>query len=104
MAEERNTLSYRDAGVDIDAGNRLVERIKPAAAATKRPGVLGGIGGFGALFDLKAAGFRDPILVATTDGVGTKLMIAMATGRHRSIGIDLAPCASTTWSCRGPSR
>src|SRR5688572_11811319 len=89
MAEERNTLSYRDAGVDIDAGNRLVERIKPAAAATKRPGVLGGIGGFGALFDLKAAGFRDPILVATTDGVGTKLMIAMATGRHRSIGVDL---------------
>jgi phosphoribosylaminoimidazole synthetase len=89
MAEERNSLTYRDAGVDIDAGNRLVELIKPAAAATDRPGVMGGLGGFGALFDLKAAGFRDPVLVATTDGVGTKLKIAIETGIHRGIGIDL---------------
>ena len=89
MAEQRNTLTYRDAGVDIDAGNSLVERIKPAAAATTRSGVLGGLGGFGALFDLKAAGFRDPILVSTTDGVGTKLKIAIDCGEHRTIGIDL---------------
>src|SRR5882724_10743386 len=89
MGDQRNTLSYRDAGVDIDAGNSLVERIKPAARATSRPGVLGGLGGFGALFDLKAAGFVDPILVSTTDGVGTKLKIAIDCGEHRSIGIDL---------------
>ncbi len=89
MARERNTLSYRDAGVDIDAGGALVERIKPAAAATARPGVMGGLGGFGALFDLKAAGFRDPVLVAATDGVGTKLKIAIETGEYRTIGIDL---------------
>ena len=89
MAEQRNTLTYRDAGVDIDAGNSLVERIKPAAAATNRAGVMGGLGGFGALFDLKAAGFRDPILVTTTDGVGTKLKIAIECGEHKTIGIDL---------------
>ena len=89
MAEQRNSLTYRDAGVDIDAGNRLIERIRPAAAGTKRPGATGGIGGFGALFDLKAAGFTDPILVATTDGVGTKLKIAVESGNHRSIGMDL---------------
>jgi phosphoribosylformylglycinamidine cyclo-ligase len=89
MPDQRKPLTYRDSGVDIDAGNRLVERIKPAAAATARAGVLGGIGGFGALFDLAAAGFRDPVLVATTDGVGTKLKIALETGRHRTIGIDL---------------
>jgi len=89
MGEQRNTLSYRDAGVDIDAGNALIERIKPAAAATKRPGTLGGLGGFGALFDLKAAGFNDPVLVSTTDGVGTKLKIAIECGEHRTIGIDL---------------
>jgi len=89
MAEQRNTLTYRDAGVDIDAGNSLVERIKPAAAATTRSGVMGGLGGFGALFDLKAAGFRDPILVTTTDGVGTKLKIAIECDEHKTIGIDL---------------
>jgi phosphoribosylformylglycinamidine cyclo-ligase len=89
MGEQRNTLTYRDAGVDIDAGNSLVERIKPAAQATNRAGTLGGLGGFGALFDLKAAGFRDPILVTTTDGVGTKLKIAIECGEHRTIGIDL---------------
>ena len=89
MASERNTLTYRDSGVDIDAGNCLVERIKPAAASTARPGIMGGIGGFGALFDLKAAGFADPVLVAATDGVGTKLKIAAETADCRSIGIDL---------------
>jgi phosphoribosylformylglycinamidine cyclo-ligase len=75
--------------VDIDAGDALVEAIKPLAKATARAGTTAGLGGFGALFDLKAAGYRDPILVATTDGVGTKLMIAIATGRHDTIGIDL---------------
>jgi phosphoribosylformylglycinamidine cyclo-ligase len=82
-------LSYADAGVDIDAGDALVEAIKPLARATMRAGVLGGLGGFGALFDPRAAGFTDPILVSTTDGVGTKLMVAIATGLHDTIGIDL---------------
>jgi phosphoribosylformylglycinamidine cyclo-ligase len=81
--------AYRDAGVDIDAGNALVEAIKPLARSTARPGSDAGLGGFGALFDLRAAGFRDPLLVATTDGVGTKLKIAIATGRHDTVGIDL---------------
>jgi phosphoribosylformylglycinamidine cyclo-ligase len=80
---------YRDAGVDIDAGNALVDAIKPLAKATARAGSEAGLGGFGALFDLKAAGYKDPILVATTDGVGTKLKIAIAAGRHDTIGIDL---------------
>jgi phosphoribosylformylglycinamidine cyclo-ligase len=80
---------YRAAGVDIDAGNALVEALKPLARGTARAGTAASLGGFGALFDLKAAGFRDPILVSTTDGVGTKLMIAQATGRHDTIGIDL---------------
>ena len=84
-----NGLSYRAAGVDIDAGEALVEQIKPLARATLRPGVLGGLGGFGALFDPKAAGFADPVLVATTDGVGTKLRIAIETGIHTTVGIDL---------------
>ena len=85
----RTPLTYGDAGVDIDAGNALVEAIKPLAGATARPGSAAGLGGFGAFFDLKAAGFRDPILVAATDGVGTKLKIAIAAGRHDTIGIDL---------------
>ncbi len=84
-----NGLSYADAGVNIEAGDALVESIKPLARATSRAGVLGGLGGFGALFDLRAAGFTDPILVATTDGVGTKLMLAVATGLHDTVGIDL---------------
>ncbi len=83
------TVSYRDAGVDIDAGNRLVEAIKPLARMTRRSGADTDLGGFGALFDLKRAGFRDPILVSATDGVGTKLKIAIETGRHDTIGIDL---------------
>jgi phosphoribosylformylglycinamidine cyclo-ligase len=84
-----NGLTYRAAGVDIDAGEALVEAIKPLAKATTRAGVMGGLGGFGALFDLKAAGFRDPVLVSTTDGVGTKLKIAIDTGEHGGVGIDL---------------
>jgi phosphoribosylformylglycinamidine cyclo-ligase len=75
--------------VDIDAGDALVERIKPLARATARPGTMGGIGGFGALFDPRAAGYADPVLVATTDGVGTKLRVAVETGRHDTVGIDL---------------
>jgi phosphoribosylformylglycinamidine cyclo-ligase len=87
---ERNpAITYRDAGVDIDAGNRLVELIKPLARATRRPGADADLGGFGGLFDLKAAGFRDPVLVSATDGVGTKLKIAIDTGQHATIGIDL---------------
>ena len=84
-----NRLSYKDAGVDIDAGNALVEAIKPLAKATARPGADAALGGFGGLFDLKAAGYRDPLLVAATDGVGTKLKLAIAAGRHDSVGIDL---------------
>jgi len=85
----RNTLSYKDAGVDIDAGNALVEAIKPLAKATARAGSDAGLGGFGAFFDLRAAGYDDPILVATTDGVGTKLKVAIEAGRHDTVGIDL---------------
>jgi phosphoribosylformylglycinamidine cyclo-ligase len=83
------SVTYRDAGVDIEAGDALVEAIKPLAKATSRAGVMGGLGGFGALFDLKAAGFVDPVLVSTTDGVGTKLKIAIETGIHDYVGIDL---------------
>lgn len=83
------TVSYRDAGVDIDVGNALVRALKPLVKATQRPGADADLGGFGGLFDLKAAGYRDPILVAANDGVGTKLKIAIETGRHDTIGIDL---------------
>ncbi len=83
------SMTYRAAGVDIDAGDALVERIKPLAKSTTRPGVMGGLGGFGALFDLKAAGYTDPVLVSSTDGVGTKLKIAIDTGIHDYVGIDL---------------
>jgi phosphoribosylformylglycinamidine cyclo-ligase len=83
------TGTYKAAGVDIDAGNALVEAIKPAARSTARPGTAAGLGGFGALFDLKACGYRDPILVATTDGVGTKVKTAIETGIHDTIGQDL---------------
>ncbi|MGE4481181.1 phosphoribosylformylglycinamidine cyclo-ligase [Acidocella sp.] len=83
------SVTYRDAGVDIEAGDALVDAIKPLAKATNRAGVMGGLGGFGALFDLKAAGFADPVLVSTTDGVGTKLKIAIETGIHDYVGIDL---------------
>jgi len=82
-------LDYRAAGVDIDAGEELVQAIKPLARSTARPGADSALGGFGGLFDPAAAGYRDPLLVAATDGVGTKLMIALATGIHDSVGIDL---------------
>ncbi len=83
-----NALSYRDAGVDIDAGNELIERIKPAVKRTHRPGVLGGIGGFGGLFELPS-GYQRPVLVSGADGVGTKLKLALDTGDHTGIGTDL---------------
>src|SRR5271168_4770952 len=85
----RNGVSYKDAGVDIEAGDALVERIAPAARATRRPGADADLGGFGGLFDLAATGFKDPILVAATDGVGTKLKIAIETGLFDGIGQDL---------------
>ena len=84
-----NGLTYADAGVDIDAGEMLVDAIKPLAKSTRRPGAEASLGGFGALFDLKAAGFEDALIVATTDGVGTKLKIAIETGRHDGVGVDL---------------
>ena len=87
-SDDKPSLSYRDAGVDIDAGNALVERIKPLAAATRRPGVLAGLGGFGALFEIPSH-YRQPVLVSGTDGVGTKLKLAMELGKHDTIGIDL---------------
>ena len=90
MAEERRQgLTYAEAGVDIDAGNAMVAAIKPLVRATRRPGAEAEIGGFGGLFDLKAAGFVDPILVAANDGVGTKVKIAVETGVHDTVGIDL---------------
>src|SRR5690349_10639734 len=89
MVERKNGLTYADSGVDIDAGNRLVDMIKPLVRATARPGADAEIGGFGGLFDLKAAGFADPVRVAGTDGVGTKVKIAIETGVHDTIGIDL---------------
>jgi phosphoribosylformylglycinamidine cyclo-ligase len=97
----KNGLTYADAGVDIDAGNALVERIKPAARATARAGTMAGLGGFGALFDLKAAGFRDPILVAATDGAGTKLKIAIDTGHVGEVGIDLVAMCVNDLVCQG---
>ncbi|MAK81669.1 phosphoribosylformylglycinamidine cyclo-ligase [Phenylobacterium sp.] len=89
MTERPNGLTYAQAGVDIDAGNALVDAIKPLAKATRRAGAEASLGGFGALFDLKAAGYDDPLLVTTTDGVGTKLKIAIETGLHDTVGIDL---------------
>jgi len=87
--DKKRGLTYAQAGVDIDAGNRMVEMIKPLVRATRRPGADAEIGGFGGLFDLKRTGFTDPVLVAATDGVGTKVKIAIETGRHSTIGIDL---------------
>ena len=97
----RKGASYSEAGVDIDAGNALVDRIKPAAAASARPGTMAGLGGFGALFDLKAAGYEDPILVAATDGVGTKLRIAIDTGIYDTIGTDLVAMCVNDLVCQG---
>ena len=93
MSEQDNSttgaLSYKDSGVDIDAGNRLIDRIKPLVARTRRPGVMAGLGGFGALFELPLDRYRQPVLVSGTDGVGTKLKLAIDTGLHDTIGIDL---------------
>lgn len=94
-------MSYAAAGVDIDAGTALVERIRPMAARTARAGSMGGLGGFGALFDLRAAGYADPILVAATDGVGTKLRIAIETGMLDTIGIDLVAMCVNDLVCQG---
>ncbi|MBM2576551.1 phosphoribosylformylglycinamidine cyclo-ligase [Jannaschia sp. Os4] len=94
-------LTYAEAGVDIEAGDALVDRIGPAAKATDRPGTMGGIGGFGALFDPKAAGYDDPILVAATDGVGTKLRIALDTGRLDGLGQDLVAMCVNDLVCQG---
>lgn len=97
---ESTGLSYRDAGVDIDAGNELVERIKPAVARTLRPEVLTGLGGFGALFALDLQRWREPLLVSGTDGVGTKLLLARQLSRHDTIGIDLvAMCVNDILTC-----
>ena len=96
-----NGLTYSDAGVDIDAGNSLVERIKPAARRTSRPGTMAGLGGFGALFDLRAAGFTEPILVAATDGVGTKLRIGIDTGHVDTLGVDLVAMCVNDLVCQG---
>jgi len=89
MSDRPNGLTYAQAGVDIDAGAALVERIKPLAKSTRRAGAEASLGGFGALFDLRAAGYEDPLLVTTTDGVGTKLKVAIETGIHGTVGIDL---------------
>ena len=101
MTQGKNGLTYADAVVDIDAANALVDRIKPAAASTNRSGVMAGLGGFGGLFDLKAAGYDDPILVAATDGVGTKLRIAIDTGHVDHVGIDLVAMCVNDLVCQG---
>ena len=101
MVDRNKGLSYSDAGVDIEAGNELVRRIKPSLKKTIRPGAVSSIGGFGGLFDLKAAGFKDPILVAATDGVGTKLKIAIETKKLSTIGIDLVAMCVNDLICQG---
>ncbi|MFN6978159.1 MAG: phosphoribosylformylglycinamidine cyclo-ligase, partial [Gemmobacter sp.] len=101
MTDRTDGLTYAAAGVDIDAGNALVERIGPMAARTARAGTVAGLGGFGALFDLKAAGYADPILVAATDGVGTKLRLAIDTGILGGVGIDLVAMCVNDLVCQG---
>ena len=101
MSKAAKEITYADAGVDIDAGNALVDKIKPLTKRTMRPGVMSGLGGFGGLFDLKAAGYKDPILVAATDGVGTKLRIAIETGQLETIGVDLVAMCVNDLVCQG---
>ncbi len=101
MTDRPNALTYKEAGVDIDAGNALIERIKPAARSTGRSGVMAGLGGFGGLFDLRAAGYSDPVIVAATDGVGTKLRIAIDTGLLDTVGIDLVAMCVNDLVCQG---
>ena len=101
MTLPKNGMTYADAGVDIDAGNALVDRIKPAAQRTNRSGVMAGLGGFGALFDLKAAGYTDPVLVAATDGVGAKLRIAIDTAHVDGVGVDLVAMCVNDLVCQG---
>ena len=101
MSKAAKEITYADAGVDIDAGNALVDKIKPLAKRTMRPGVMSGLGGFGGLFDLKAAGYKDPILVAATDGVGTKLRIAIETEQLETIGVDLVAMCVNDLVCQG---
>ena len=99
MTEKTQSLSYKDAGVDIDAGNALIEKIKGAAKRTRRPEVMAGLGGFGALFELPT-GYREPVMVSGTDGVGTKLRLAIDYGRHDRVGIDLvAMCVNDLIVC-----
>jgi phosphoribosylformylglycinamidine cyclo-ligase len=101
MNDKTSGLTYSSSGVDIDAGNRLVDLIKPMVRATARAGADAEIGGFGGLFDLKAAGFKDPVLVAATDGVGTKVKIAIETGIHGGIGIDLVAMSANDLVVQG---
>ncbi len=96
-----NSISYKSAGVDVDAGNEFIQKISPLASSTQRPGTMSGLGGFGALFDLKAAGYSDPIIVAATDGVGTKLKIAIETGSLKTVGIDLVAMCVNDLICQG---
>src|SRR3982074_3973478 len=101
MTDRKNGLTYADSGVDIDAGNRLVDLITPMVGGAARAGADAEIGGFGGLFDLKGAGFKDPVLVAATDGVGTKVKIAIETGHHGTIGIDLAAMSANDPAVQG---
>ena len=101
MTNKKSSLSYIDAGVNIDAGNRLVEEIKPFISATTRPGIMSNIGGFGGLFDLRASGYDDPILVSATDGVGTKLKLAIGMKKYNTIGQDLVAMCVNDLICQG---
>ena len=101
MVKKKESDAYKNAGVDIDAGNNFVTSIKPLARATRRNGASSSLGGFGALFDLKAAGYDDPILVAATDGVGTKLKIAIETRVLSGVGIDLVAMCVNDLICQG---